>query len=236
MEKFDYQIIRRKRKTIGIAVSKDGVKVSAPKGVSLQYIDEIIQRKASWISKKLFEISRIEKMPKLKDFTNGSLLPLWGISHTLKVFQSNTASYTPIFLQENSIVITLPSDLSEEERTNRIKLELWDFYKNQTAQYIKKNIEFFSRKLGVKPAKVLIKGQKKRWGSCSSKGNININWKIIMAPPHIIDYLLVHELAHLKEMNHSKSFWKLVESVLPDFKERSKWLKTHGAYLLSIEL
>jgi hypothetical protein len=80
----------------------------------------------------------------------------------------------------------------------------------------------------VAPCKVVIKDQKTRWGSCSKKGNINLNWRLIMAPLHVIDYVVVHELCHLKVMNHSKDFWNLVESIQPNNHERRRWLKVNG--------
>lgn len=79
--------------------------------------------------------------------------------------------------------------------------------------------------MGVQPNKVKIKAQKSRWGSCSSKKNINLNWKIVLAPSKVMDYLIVHELAHLKHMNHSKRFWAFVESIIPDYKEMKRELR-----------
>lgn len=74
--------------------------------------------------------------------------------------------------------------------------------------------------------------QKTRWGSCSAAGNLNFNWKLILMPPEILDYVVVHELAHRKELNHSKAFWSVVEQILPDYKERRRWLKTEGALFI----
>ncbi|HID0886867.1 TPA: M48 family metallopeptidase, partial [Clostridium botulinum] len=91
----------------------------------------------------------------------------------------------------------------------------------------------YSNILKVAPKNIVIKNQKTLWGSCSSKGNINYNYKIVMAPLKILDYIVVHELCHLVHMNHSKDFWQLVESIIPDFKERRNWLKENG-YKLKI--
>ena len=106
-------------------------------------------------------------------------------------------------------------------------------YKKQLKEIIQKRVEFYSVYIpeAEKINRIVIKEQKKRWGSCSSKGNLNFNWKLIFAPPEIIDYVVVHEMCHLKHMNHSKDFWWEVEQILPDYKERRKWLMEHGGSL-----
>lgn len=88
-------------------------------------------------------------------------------------------------------------------------------------------VAFYKAQMQVEVNRMAIKEQKTRWGSCSSKGNLNFNWKLILMPECIQDYVVVHELAHRKEMNHSKAFWAVVEAVLPDYKERREWLRAH---------
>lgn len=87
---------------------------------------------------------------------------------------------------------------------------------------------YYAEKMQVTYGKLTIREQKTRWGSCSSKGNLNFNWKLVLMPEEILDYVVVHELAHRREMNHSPEFWKVVEHVLPDYRERRKWLREHG--------
>ncbi len=92
---------------------------------------------------------------------------------------------------------------------------------------------YFSKKIGVSYGGITIRNQKTRWGSCSSKGNLNFNCLLMLTPPEIQDYVVVHELCHRKEMNHSDRFWKEVEKILPDYKERKAWLKEHGTEIMS---
>lgn len=92
---------------------------------------------------------------------------------------------------------------------------------------LSEKVYHYADQMQVKVNRIAIKEQKTRWGSCSSKGNLNFNWKLILMPQRIQDYVVVHELAHRKEMNHSSAFWKVVEAVLPDYQERRKWLRTH---------
>lgn len=101
-------------------------------------------------------------------------------------------------------------------------------YKKQAREKITEYVDYYGRKMGVSYGRIAIREQKTCWGSCSSKKNLNFNWKLILMPPEIMEYVVVHELSHLFEMNHSKKFWKIVETYLPDYKVRRKWLKDNG--------
>ena len=99
-------------------------------------------------------------------------------------------------------------------------------------EYIPKRVSYFAKQIGVTYGKITIRNQKTRWGSCSSKGNLNFNCLLMLTPPEVIDYVVVHELCHRKEMNHSDAFWKEVETVLPDYREQKRWLKENGWKLM----
>ena len=101
-------------------------------------------------------------------------------------------------------------------------------YRELARAVISQRAAYFAAKMGVTFGRISIRAQKTRWGSCSSRGNLNFNWKLILMPPEILDYVVVHELAHRKQMNHSKLFWAEVERVLPDYRERRRWLKENG--------
>ena len=101
-------------------------------------------------------------------------------------------------------------------------------YRQQAARALSERAAYFAGRMGVSYGRITIRGQKTRWGSCSGKGNLNFNWKLMLCPPEIQDYVVVHELAHLKEMNHSRAFYAEVEKILPDYRERMGWLKRYG--------
>ena len=107
-----------------------------------------------------------------------------------------------------------------------------DSLKATAKPIIEKKVRFFADEMGVKYGKITIRNQKTRYGSCTAKGNLNFNCLIMLMPEEIIDYVIVHELCHIKEMNHSHRCWKEVESILPDYKERRKWLKQNGNILI----
>ena len=117
----------------------------------------------------------------------------------------------------------------EYEKSGRQPLTAEDIQKlaQQALEYIPKRVEYFSKIIGVTYGRITIRNQKTRWGSCSSKGNLNFNCLLMLTPPEVIDYVVVHELCHRKQMNHSKKFWAEVEKILPDYKESIKWLKLH---------
>ncbi len=102
------------------------------------------------------------------------------------------------------------------------------FYREQAARVLRERAAYFAAQMGVSYARITIRGQKTRWGSCSSKGNLNFNWKLMLCPREVQDYVVVHELAHLKEMNHSPAFYREVERILPDYRRQIQWLRVYG--------
>ena len=104
---------------------------------------------------------------------------------------------------------------------------------DQASVVIPKRVEYFAEKIPVTYGRITIRNQKTRWGSCSGKGNLNFNCLLMLAPPEVLDYVVVHELCHRKEMNHSERFWREVENILPDYRERKKWLKENGERLIA---
>lgn len=119
-----------------------------------------------------------------------------------------------------------PTPPQKEKSPSEKRLEV--IYRDAAREYFPKRVSYFSHVLGVNYGKITIRDQKTRWGSCSSKGNLSFNWRLILAPPNVLDYVVVHELCHRKEMNHSQRFWALVESVMPEYREYRKWLKENG--------
>ena len=103
---------------------------------------------------------------------------------------------------------------------------------DKSLQHIPKRVSYYAKQIGVTYEKITIRNQKTRWGSCSSKGNLNFNCLLMLTPPEVIDYVIVHELCHRKEMNHSRVFWAEVEKVIPNYKEQVKWLKENGGKII----
>lgn len=124
----------------------------------------------------------------------------------------------------------------EAEPTEKLTREKVIALADEALKVIPERVEYFAKVIGVTYGKITVRNQKTRWGSCSSKGNLNFNCLLMLAPPEVLDYVVVHELCHRKQMNHSKAFWLEVEKVLPDYKEVRKWLKEDGSQMITLFL
>ena len=227
-----YILKRSSRKTIGIAIEKNGsVKVISPTKVSENYINQLLQQKSDWIVKKLKEFeTRTFKIKKSKEFEEGESFSYLGKEYKLKLFNSSTLKKPVVRLNGENLIIAFPNRIEAEKLREALK----QWYVVQFKLIIAERVKHYSSIIGVIPKKITIREQKTRWGSCSARGNINLNWKLIMASLEVLDYVVIHELCHMREMNHSKEFWKLVEGVFPQYKKCRAWLKENGD-ALSIE-
>lgn len=124
----------------------------------------------------------------------------------------------------------------EAEPTEKLTREKVIALAEEALKVIPERVEYFAKVIGVTYGKITVRNQKTRWGSCSSKGNLNFNCLLMLAPPEVLDYVVVHELCHRKQMNHSKAFWLEVEKVLPDYKEARKWLKEEESQMITLFL
>lgn len=218
------QIIRTNRKkTLAVTIKQGGVSVLVPLRTSMSEIEAVIARKTGWINKKLL-LQNTLPMAKPHDYVEGECFMFRGVMRTLKLISGQSKR---IVLDDESIYMysnAVPSTL-----TIRNRLTKW--YREQAQLYLARRTRYFSALLLVKPLRVNIRTYSARWGCCSINKEITYNWLIIMAPENIIDYLIVHELCHIKEHNHSRAFWKHVENILPDYRESRAWLDSNGHLL-----
>ena len=121
---------------------------------------------------------------------------------------------------------------AQKENVQKLSALERQHLQNKACVVIPRRVAYYAEKLGVSYGKITLRQQKTRWGSCSSEKNLNFNWLLILAPSEVLDYVVVHELCHRREMNHSQAFWKEVEKILPDYRERQKWLKDNGWRLM----
>jgi len=232
-ERIEYTLVKSKRKTIGITIYEDGrVRISVPFSASEKYIQEELQSKADWIIKKVREIRSKNSAAIQRRLIDGEKILYLGREYELKI-EEKIYNCGEVVLNENTmtIAVSLTPLFPEEIKHHFIKGALKKWYAQRFCEIAQNRIHKFSSQIGVKVNKVSIKDQKTRWGSCSKKGNISLNWRLVMSPESVIDYVVVHELCHLKVMNHSKEFWDLVASILPDYIDRRKWLKANGETL-----
>lgn len=139
--------------------------------------------------------------------------------------------YCDVELKKEKFYVYINPGILKKYRKDIINNSIERFYKAKAYGVLKERTEYYGSKIGYLPNKITVKSQRTLWGSCSSKKNINYNYRLIMAPINIIDYIVVHELCHLSHMNHSKDFWNMVEGIIGDYKERRNWLKENGSKL-----
>jgi len=195
-----------------------GLSVVVPKKYSQDEIKDLLTKKSRWIMRHLPGIKPVQMPLFHKEADHGDRLPYMGRQIEIVKIQGKRPS---IALQGDRLVLTLDG---AKQRTARI-LERW--YRWQAEIVFSKKADNFMQQIGVRYKKILIRGQRTRWGSCSRLHNLTLNWKLLMAPEPIIDYVIVHELAHIKHMNHSKRFWDTVAKFCPRWKEHRKWLIVH---------
>ena len=222
----NYQLIKSNRKTIAISFDRDGnLVVKAPLCVGNRDIEDFVRQKSEWIEATALRLKRArEKEAALRPrLQNTDALPYLGDTRILTVICEDRQRAKVISVP-GRLILHVPYEADYEYR--RSALEQW--YRRQAQIVIGEKAREFAALLSVSYGAVRIKDQRSRWGSCSGKGNLNFHWKLILMPPEVLDYVVVHELAHRKEMNHSERFWRIVGSFLPDYKECRKWLRENG--------
>ncbi|MGA2297244.1 MAG: SprT family zinc-dependent metalloprotease [FCB group bacterium] len=212
------KLIRSKRKTMTLIIDdKSNIIVRAPLRISQKEINSFVDNNHTWILKKKEQIQNKIKNKKEISYKNGSTFLYNG-----KEFELVITFDTKYALRFNGInFIMHPNYIGLAQKV----FEQW--YIRAAYKIISQRAMFYSQKHNLKFNKVRISNAMKRWGSCSSTGNINFSWRLVMAPREVIDYVVVHELAHLIQMNHSKRFWKIVEKILPSYKVYKMWLKNN---------
>jgi predicted metal-dependent hydrolase len=216
-----------RRRTIQIAVEAPGiVTVTAPSRRSNRELVELVSQKERWIARKLAMMKTAQDQLTSRDLASGSSILYQGREVALVIEVNERVKKPVILLRGNNCRIVSNSDDPE-----KIKPHLAAWYREQAAEKVGGRIRWFAPQIGVAPKQVQIRDQKKRWGSCTSAGRLYINWRCILAPEPVLDYIVVHELCHLLVMNHSPRFWANVKTVLPDFETRRKWLRTNGINL-----
>ncbi len=194
-------------------------------------IISLVEKKRHWIINKYENYQHmLLHLPAVREFVDGEMLLFKGNSYPLKVLES-TGRITNVNLTDDQLLVELKSGIPSDIRREELRRHLEKWYIRQARELITERLELFSSIIGVKVNNVRLKNQKTRWGSCSRKRNLNFNWKLIMAPIVIVDYVIVHELCHIKQMNHSPQFWVLVENQISDYKMMRKWLKENGGKL-----
>ncbi len=223
-QSFDFSVEYRKRKTYEIRIDPPNVvKVVAPIGAKEDMILKVVESKSKWIIKKLSYFREIGYVNNKKKYINGEVFMYLGKDYPLHIVLNELAKKTTVELYEDKLCIT--TDAKSEDI---IKTALEGWYRHKTLENVIEKVEYFQRYFSVQPKCIKVKEQKKRWGSCGTNRHLLFNWRCSMAPSYVLDYIVVHEMCHLVQMNHSQDFWKLVETIMPNYKDSKEWLKRNS--------
>ncbi len=221
---FELRVSQRARQLRLEIHSGSGLLVILPHNLPAQKAYDLIIEKENWILKHI----KKQQSPPQKKLSAGDSVLYRGKSIKIRALSVSEKTAT-IRLRESFFEIHLPQDGNLP--LNEV---LASWFRWQAKNQIVKETRRLAKKLGVIIGRISIRDQKTRWGSCSSKKNLNFNWRLLMAPPAVLQYVIIHELTHLEQMNHSKKFWSLVAKRCPDYKTHQKWLKEHGTELRQI--
>lgn len=219
-----FNIIYRKRKTMSLEIKRDGIiNVIAPNGLDKTFIVDKVKNKSDWIIKKLDEIEVLNNNRYTRSYESGDIFLYLGNEYILEVLVDKSTIGTSVSLENNKLIVRANSNNKDV-----IQRALKNWYTDETLGIVKERINYYKLFFEDTVTSIKIKDQKSRWASCTYKNEILFNLRCSMMPIQIIDYIVVHEMCHMEHRNHSKDFYLAVERILPDYKERVKWLKNNG--------
>jgi hypothetical protein len=225
----DYVLLRSKRRSIGFLIDDDGLRVTAPRWVTLAEIESAIREKQRWILAKLVERRErcARRLPAQLQWRDGATLPYLGGTLTLKILatQADGISYDEA---RRELTVCLPAAADEQQLKDRVL----GWLQARANQLFAERLPLYAEKLGVNYRSFCLTSAKTQWGSCTADGRIRLNWRLMHFALEQIDYVIAHELAHLREMNHGPRFWAAVQSVFPEFAAAKKVLREQGPEML----
>ena len=223
-QSFSVSLKYSNRKTIGIAVCLDKkIEVTAPFGTDFALIQRVVNRKSQWIVKQLKKMERYQPMEQITEYTGGQTVKILGRDYMIKIVQIPDFEEEQI-IKEQKIIKVYIRDSNQRER---VSLLIEDWLRNEAMLYIAQKFEQCYaqiKKYGIPKPLYYLRYMKRRWGSCTFKGTILLNPEIFQLPSHCIEYIIMHELCHLKQKNHSRKFYHFLSTVMPDWEERAQAL------------
>lgn len=215
-------------KRLSIRVTSELVEAVAPESFPIEMIDSFVKKKRQWVYHKVENMAELEEkaiFPWPERFVTGAKIPFHGRNMKLRVIAEDINRIGVAYRHE--FLVRKPCDASDCDV--RAALEKWLCFR--LMDEVRDLIEHYTRKLRVAPGLVTVSPLKTRWGSCGRNGSIRVNWLLVMAPKPILEYVVVHELCHLRHRNHSSEFWSMVASCLPDYEASRKWLSHIGRFM-----
>ncbi len=226
---YPVNIIIERRRNSRASIGKNCAYIRIPYYFSREDLSKEIIAMKSWIAKKLGQMPELLCADSNREYNDSDKIKVMDEEYTIKLNYSDRKSSSGKIIGDY-IHLDIPSWLDSDIKKEHIPALISRIVSKNKLQFIENKVYGLNEKhFNKKINKILLKNHKSKWGSCSSVGNINISSRLLLAPEDVLDYVCIHELAHLTEKNHSKNFWKLVESAMPDYKEKKKWLKDNGS-------
>lgn len=213
----DYQLIRSNRRTVALVIDRQGnLIVRSPRRAEISEIEKFIQLKIRWIEKH--RQRALLRLSKQKQYVEGESFLFLGQGHPLRIVDG---SRRRLVFDQGQFLLSRP-------QVGRAKQLFADWYRGQAKYLLPRRVVFWRQKMAVDYRGLTITGAQSRWGSCSATGTISLSWRLMAAPLAVVDYVVIHELAHLRHHNHSQRFWQVVGQFCPDYRAAKSWLKDEG--------
>jgi predicted metal-dependent hydrolase len=219
----------RRRRTVSVVVDPvDGILVKAPEGLAVEEIEAVVGRKGAWIVQRLAGYRDAEGARPPREFVGGETHMLQGRQYRLRLADEPRRRRATARVEGRFIVVELPAGDDQARRADAVRDALVDLYRAVASERLPERVAVFAEKVGVPTPPVLIRDQQKRWGSCTHSGELRFNWRIVMGPMSLVDYVAAHEVCHLRVADHSPAFWRTLGNVMPDHEERRERLRVEG--------
>jgi predicted metal-dependent hydrolase len=227
IDDLSFSVVRSRRRTADIVVERDGrVVVRAPESVSAEAIDDAVRGNAAWIHRTIAEWEELNAARRRRAFVQGSSFLYLGRNYRLRFV---AAASRPLMLKNGWF--DLDERVTAEGGAPAARKAFRDFYTSRAVPLLEERVALFAPRIDVRPGPLAVRELGYHWASCGPSGSLNFHWKIMMAPSTVIDYVVAHELCHLKHRDHSLVFWNEVDKVLPRWREKKDWLRRCGAGL-----
>lgn len=221
-----------RKKTIALQVRPDlQVVILAPPFLKDEFIKQAVLKRAPWIIEKKHMLKQIHSAMPKKEFVSGESFLYLGRQYRLKVVRSDAEKADLCRLANGRFLVEVVSGISKRAAVAVVRNKLAEWYRERAEVKIRERVRAYTALTGKEPKEILLGHQEKRWGSCSRSGVLRFNWRIIMTPVSVMDYVVVHELCHLAHSDHSEKFWSMVASIMPDYKQKREWLRNNNVLL-----
>jgi predicted metal-dependent hydrolase len=224
----DYQLLQgTDRRTTDIVIERNGlIVVHPPMDYTPEQVDAVVESKRMWIYRNLADWRDLNTTAVVREWVNGETFLYLGCAYRLSLVAEQDCD---LKLKEGRFCLS--RKLIDIGSAEAAKKAFETYYSDKGLLRINERVKYFAAKVGVTPKSVKIRDMGYRWASCNKNNELSFHWKCMMAPPKIIDYIIVHELCHIHHLNHSDAFWNEVDKIMPDYRERKEWLRQNGANL-----